>query len=105
MVQWTIASDERPELGRGAMTMQKFAALLLTMSWLINTAYAEPLPPGKPAGVDKAQVWNLETLAVITGGAALIVGFSFVLSGSTNVVTPIAGANGNSILLTPTTTQ
>jgi hypothetical protein len=49
---------------------QKSAAILLIMSFLVNTAHAAvTLAPGKPAGVDQAQVWDVKNLAVISGGA------------------------------------
>lgn len=84
---------------------RKFAAIFLTMSLLVKTVYAaQPLPPGKPAGVDHAQIWNAETLAVIGGGAAIVVGFALLISGGTSVVTPIGGGSGNSVVFAPTTT-
>jgi hypothetical protein len=86
--------------------MQKSAAMLLTMSFLVNTAHAAvALAPGKPAGVDQAQVWDLKTLAVISGGAVLIVGFALLISGGTSLTTPISGGAGNSTVVAPTTTS
>jgi hypothetical protein len=49
---------------------QKSAAILLIMSFLVNTAHAALAPaPGNPAGVDQAPVWQVKTLAVLSGGA------------------------------------
>jgi hypothetical protein len=83
---------------------QKTAAILLTMSLLVPTAQAAPLAPGKPAGVNQAQVWNIKTLAVIGAGLGLTVGFALLISGGTSVTTPISGGAGNSVVVSPTTT-
>jgi hypothetical protein len=78
---------------------------LLALTLAMPPGYADAaLAPGKLAGVEQAQVWNVKTLAVIGGGAVLIVGFALLISGGTSVTTPISGGAGNSAVVSPTTT-
>jgi hypothetical protein len=95
------------------MGTQRFLALTLatslTISLAVNAASAAesptpPLAPGKPAGVHQADIWDLKSLAVIGGGAILVVGFALLISDGSVVTTQIPAGIGNSSVFTPTTT-
>ncbi len=78
---------------------------VLAMALVLPPAYAaQPLPPGKPAGMAQAQIWSVGTLAVIAGGTAAVVGFALLIKGGTSVTTPIGAGSGNSVVFAPTTT-
>jgi hypothetical protein len=81
-----------------------FLALLVVMPSYAAAPAQPPLAPGKPAGVDNAQMWNAATFGVILGGTAAVVGFALLIKGGTSVVTPIRGGGGNSVVFSPTTT-
>ena len=92
----------------GSMVMQKITGVALAMSLLVNTAYAAntgALAPGVPAGVTDAQSWDVKTLAVIGGGAVLIVGFALLISdGTSSITTPINGGGTPAAVSSATTT-
>jgi hypothetical protein len=87
----------------------KFARLsavtVLALILAMPSYAAQPLAPGKPAGVKQAAIWDPTTLAVIAGGTAAVVGFALLISGGTSVNTPIGGGSGNSVVFSPTTTS
>jgi hypothetical protein len=82
-----------------------FLALLVVLPSYAAAPGQIPLAPGKPAGVEHAQMWSAKTLGVIAGGTAAVVGFALLISTGTSVVKPIAGGNGNSVVFSPTTTS
>jgi hypothetical protein len=83
------------------------AVTFLSLTLVMPASYAAgPLPPGKPAGVKQADLWDLTTLGVITLGAAMIVGFSLAITSTTPPpATSISGGSGGSLTVSPTTTQ
>ena len=81
------------------------AVTLLAVTLAMPSSYAaQPLPPGKPAGLKQAELWDITTLAVIAGGTAAIVGFALLISSTTPPTTSIGGGTGNSVVFSPTTT-
>ena len=85
--------------------MQKIAAIVLATSLLANTAYAAtPLPPGQPAGVQQAQMWNARNLIWMGLGLGLIGGMAVLIN--SGKITPVAipgGSPANNIAATTTT--
>jgi hypothetical protein len=82
----------------------RLSAIAVLALSLAAPSYAAPLPPGKPAGVSQAEIWDPTTLAVIAGGTAIVVGFALAISSTTPAITSIGGGTGNSVIFTPTTT-
>jgi hypothetical protein len=61
--------------------MRKLCAVVIGISLTVSSlAWAEPLAPGKPAGVHKAQMTGKEWL-VLGGVAALGIGIAIAASG------------------------
>lgn len=71
--------------------MRSLAAIAFTASFFITSAYAAtdvaPLAPGKPAGVQRAQV-ERNTLMVVLGVGIVAAGIALTVSGDSNTITP-----------------
>jgi len=80
--------------------MRKLCAVVIGISLTVSSlAWANPLAPGKPAGVHKAQMTGTEW-AVLGGIAALGVGIAIATSGGRS-----SNAGGQSVTVTsPSTT-
>lgn len=87
--------------------MRGFGAAFLAISLLVSTSgYAadtSALAPGKPAGVARAQSSGLETAALVTVGAVVVVGFA-LLTARTSALPTTVIASGTSNSFTTTTT-
>jgi hypothetical protein len=67
--------------------MRTFGAALLATSLMVTSAFAAtPLAPGKPAGVQKAQI-STNTVFIIAGVGLLGLGIGLAASGNSNQIT------------------
>ena len=71
--------------------MRKLATIVIAIG-LTTGAWAEPLSPGKPAGVRKAQMEGKEWL-VIGGVAAVGIGVAIATSGGRSSDVPVQTIN------------
>ena len=80
--------------------MRTIGAALLATTMIVSSAFAAtdtvgPLTPGKPAGVQKAQMED-STLLWIVGAGLVIGGIVLVASGSGNSSTPTGSSSSSS---------
>ena len=80
--------------------MRTVGAALLATTMIVSSAFAAtdtvgPLTPGKPAGVQKAQMDD-STLLWIVGAGLVIGGIVLVASGSGNSSTPAGSSSSSS---------
>ena len=80
--------------------MRTVGAALLATTMIVSSAFAAtdtvgPLTPGKPAGVQKAQMED-STLLWIVGAGLVIGGIVLVASGSGNSSTPTGSSSSSS---------
>jgi hypothetical protein len=61
--------------------MRYFGAALVATALMMGNAFAEPLAPGKPAGVKQAQAGSPNTLMIIAGIGIVGLGIGLVASG------------------------
>jgi hypothetical protein len=61
--------------------MRSYVGALLAAGLLVTGAVAQPLSPGKPAGVRKARLDPSSEFLMITTGAAIMAGVGIVVSG------------------------
>jgi hypothetical protein len=79
--------------------MRKLSAVVIGISMIASSlAWAEPLAPGKPAGVHAAQMGDKEWL-VFGGIAAVGVGVAIAVSGGRS-----SNAQSQSVIVTTTAT-
>ena len=65
--------------------MRNLTAAVAAFALIATQALAaEPLAPGKPAGVSKAQDFDQNMLLYVLGGAAVIAGIAILASGSSD---------------------
>jgi hypothetical protein len=84
-----------------AITAATFAVTPLLAAETVKS----PLPPGKPAGVKKAQVSDGEWTLLAVGGAAAIAGLIIAGEGDDGVpITPITNAGSTTTTSTSTAT-
>ncbi len=62
--------------------MRFFGAALVGTALMISNAFAEPLAPGKPAGVKQAQAGGPNTLMIIAGIGIVGLGIGLIASGN-----------------------
>lgn len=86
--------------------MRSFAAGALALSLVVSTAAGAnsvaPMAPGKPAGVQQAQVQN-STLFVVLGAGLLAAGIGLAASGDNNVINGTATTTSATTTTTTTT--
>jgi hypothetical protein len=80
--------------------MRTVGAALLATTMIVSSAFAAtdsvgPLTPGKPAGVQKAQMDD-KTLLWVIGAGLVIGGIVLVASGSGNSSTPTGSSSSSS---------
>ena len=80
--------------------MRTIGSALLATTMIVTSAFAAtdsvgPLTPGKPAGVQKAQLEDT-TLLWIIGAGLVIGGIALVASGSGNSSTPSGSSSSSS---------
>jgi hypothetical protein len=66
--------------------MHSVLVAVLAASLLVTGAIAQPLQPGRPAGVQKARLDSTYEVEMIGLGAAIMVGVGILASGQSSVV-------------------
>ena len=80
------------------------AAGLLTNGVLIDSAWAGPLRPGRPAGVHQARMTAGHTAILIGTGAVIMAAVGFLISGTTSAVDSQIIKSQNSVVAPPVST-
>ena len=66
--------------------MRMFVCAVLAAGLLVNGAGAEPLSPGRPAGVHQARMTARNTAILIGSGAVIMAGVGLLISGTSSAV-------------------
>jgi hypothetical protein len=85
--------------------MRVFVGAVLAASLLANGAYAEPLAPGRPAGVRQARMTSNQTALMIGTGAVIMAGVGILVSGTSSALSSqVIGSQNNIVAPTVSTT-
>jgi hypothetical protein len=82
--------------------MRVILAVLVAASLSATSVQAEPLAPGKPAGVHAARMGAWNTALMLGTGAAIMVGVGILASGTSSVVNS-EKFDSNAVPFQPTT--
>ena len=84
--------------------MRVLVGVVLAASLLANGASAEPLRPGRPAGVIQARMTATETALMLGTGAVIMAGVGILASGTSSVVDSQVINSQKSIVAPPVST-
>ena len=85
--------------------MRTVLAALLTAGLLANGALAEPMAPGRPAGVHQAaRMTSNQTALMIGTGAVIMAGVGILVSGTSSALSSQVINSQNSIVAPPVST-
>jgi hypothetical protein len=83
--------------------MRSVLGAVLAASLLVTGAFAQPLQPGRPAGVKKARLDPTYEVEMIGTGAAIMVAVGILASGQSSVVNSLQ-INSQPVVVPPVNT-
>ena len=84
--------------------MRIFVGAVLAASLLANAAIAEPLHPGRPAGVHQARMTAGNTAILVGTGAGIMAAVGYLISGTTSAVDSQIINSQNNVVAPPVST-
>jgi len=84
--------------------MRVLVGAVLAASLLANGAFAEPLRPGRPAGVLQARMTATETALMLGAGAVIMTAVGILASGTSSAIDSQVINSQNNIVAPPVST-